>query len=1784
MTKVHVICNLNEEGIIGIDFISDQGLTYDPGSREFRWQDEPWRHGYLTSRKKTAVPALSAVFMDARVYTDQHTPLHQNAIIVSNICSPNHALLTGGPDMYDVSDLGITTIKVINCSPFDIVLEKEEQIGIFENLQNRQVLPLDDEVIFSSLNALRSLKEPTPQIKHFIKENLKLFVPSQYKNSFMQLIEKHHDVFSKDKSDLGNSQTLQHDITLKTKEPIYVKQFKIPEAHQTVVEEHLKEWLKLGIVEPCRSKYNSPLFVVPKKDGSLRIVQDFRALNAETHVDKYSMHDVSECVSQIGRAGSSIFTTIDLTSGFWQMALNPNSRDFTAFTVPGHGQMRWKVAPMGLLGSPASFQRLVEAALKGVPNVIVYIDDLLIHTKTHEDHLRILEQVFSRLRAHHLKINLKKCEFGSHNVSYLGFRLTPEGIKPGRDKLKAVAQTKPPSTIKEVRQFLGLCNFFRSHVKNFAIVSAPLAALTKKDNPWKRGPLPPDAYQAYRHLQTILCSEPVVDYPRTDRQYALITDACVGDDKHPGGLGAILTQIDNKLEHKVIAYASRKLQKHEKNYTPFLLEMQAAIWGMEHFQVNLKGRHFILFTDHKPLEKLGKVHTKTLNRLQEAMNTYDFEIVYKKGSEMPADFLSRNVVESIEQEPDSIAHQQDLDETTSTIKQFLLNRIIPNSEHLQKIIKLHASDCFVENNILWKRLHRRGQPDRIVLFAPKTIIKELLELAHGHVLSGHNGLAKTKEKLQSCYYWMGMDKDITNHILSCHKCQLQKPKQAQPQTFLEPLPQCSEPNQRVHADLFGPLKTSDHGKKYILCMTDAFTKYVELVALPDKEALTVSSAIFSRWICRFGSPLELVTDGGKEFTANIAKNLYSLMGTDHLTTSPRHPQCNSQAEIVNKTIAKYLQSMVNESTLDWELYLPPLMFSYNTSLHKSVNNTPFFLTFGMEPRAPHFPQPDVRRTFYGESGTDEMYHRLLRARQIAQQANDNARELYTAQHDKKVKPLRYQEGQQVLLDEYAYLHKNRKLAPKFSGPHVITRLIHDTNVELKLANGRKSVVHVNRLKPYVFGDDIFDEILSPDQLHSLPKKPINQSSSHTNDTSKTTQQMDNVPNDADNFKFIPFQNIDQQPINYPDFIDDQPASLPPSPALKKRGRPPGKLLKRWEGLPPQPPLYQNFNLPSVDSHPQPEQQLQQQTPKAPKPLPRYSLQPATTPAPKDFFAQVSQLPQTEQRLTRQQARNLVQSIEQDLVQSIEQEQVFISQPFYQIVKIKTKPFLKKKKPRHGYGSSNARSRLEDRYFKETGDIFGPTLSSSEVPAPLYVGNPDGPGPQPIDGESGSSDSELEEGDGQSENENSENENEVFFSDSDEEEDHPHGQPGPQMQPMPQHQLPVLPPIGGGLLGPPPAPDEEKHEQPQPGLDPKAIGPHVGQVGVPLPPDELVPKHEILQPGGQPVPPNVLPQPIVQPGGNENVPNPIRGEILPEGKRLAEGHQSPSQKSVQAQPPVEAQIPHQVTGKTKDLEPKIPRKDSEVHPPISRDRPLVVQATVVTPIMRRIMGLLGDAYRTTSPNERIKINQQLHDLIITEPTFFSINNLPVDPTFRTPSAQKVFQSANKYKLEYARERGKRLAQAHGTQPLSSTSGDQLHDQDRDLHPTGSTPSSNASGATLATSKRETKEEQKEGKTDHSSRTTSTTSTNPRASSSTRANPSTSTRPRSSSAAPEETRDRIPSTRPVHPTTTTSQGALGKETEGRGVSARPTRQNTKAPDFPEYSTVSLEKQLKRDLTKK
>jgi putative transposase len=358
------------------------------------------------------------------------------------------------------------------------------------------------------------------------------------------------------------------------------------------------------------------MFCVPKKGGNgYRIVQDFRELNQKSLMDKYTMKDIHECIGDIGRSESTIFSTLDLTSGFWQMPFHSESVPKTAFILPGLGQYEWLTSPMGLLGCTASFQRLMEELLHGIDNVIVYIDDLLIRSRSHEHHLSILDIVMTRLSENNMKINVSKCFFCNTEVSYLGFRLTPQGIKPGKDKLKAVEKAKIPATKVDIKWFVGLCNFFRTHIKDFARICEPLNKATRKDSEYTKGPIAGKALEVFDNLKTMLCSESIMAYPRSDRTYALIVDASTGTDRVEGGMVAILCQINKTGKLHAICYASKQFIKHEKNYSPFLLEMDVVVWAMKYYQEHLRGRRFILYMDHKPLKTLGTLHTKTMNRL-----------------------------------------------------------------------------------------------------------------------------------------------------------------------------------------------------------------------------------------------------------------------------------------------------------------------------------------------------------------------------------------------------------------------------------------------------------------------------------------------------------------------------------------------------------------------------------------------------------------------------------------------------------------------------------------------------------------------------------------------------------------------------------------------------------------------------------------------------------------------------------------------------------------------------------------------------------------------------------------------------------------------------------------------------------------------------------------------------------------------------------------------------------------------------------------------------------------
>jgi hypothetical protein len=331
---------------------------------------------------------------------------------IANIFAPRTPMISGMPAIVSIDKNNNCKLIIDNSAPYDVVIDQNDILGI-RDTEPDNLIPLEDSTISAILQDIDKQLPKVPKkklSKSDIAQKAHLNVLEQYKQKYIHILHKHQQAISANKYDLVLATNFKHKTHHKDNAPVYRKQFKIPEAHQTFIKQPLGEWLKLGVVKRANSLYNSPIFCVPKKQGQgLRIVQDFRELNNHSHIDKYSMKEITDCISDIGRAKLTIISTFDLTSGFWQMQLDEKSQPLTAFTIPGQGQYQWITSRMGLLGCPASFQHLMERVLRNIPNVIVYIDDLLVYMQTHEEHLNVLEQVLERLHTHNLKINVNKC-------------------------------------------------------------------------------------------------------------------------------------------------------------------------------------------------------------------------------------------------------------------------------------------------------------------------------------------------------------------------------------------------------------------------------------------------------------------------------------------------------------------------------------------------------------------------------------------------------------------------------------------------------------------------------------------------------------------------------------------------------------------------------------------------------------------------------------------------------------------------------------------------------------------------------------------------------------------------------------------------------------------------------------------------------------------------------------------------------------------------------------------------------------------------------------------------------------------------------------------------------------------------------------------------------------------------------------------------------------------------------------------------------------------------------
>ena len=940
-----------------------------------------------------------------------------------------------------------------------------------------EILPCTTENLKKMIGEVRTVPELTESKKAYLLQNLDLSsVDPQFRQQYVDFVIKNADIFSESKYDLGYSTALKHTITLRDKEPVFVPQFRIPHDHLDIFDAWVKQMIAAKVIVPCRSPYNSPVFLVRKKNGGTRVVQDLRRLNAQSLEDRYTILDTKECINRVGFRKPQVFSSLDLSGAFWQLDLCEEARQLTAFTMPHHNkQYKWCRAPMGLKGSPSSFSRLMGVVMENLDDVVTYVDDALVASRNHTEHIFALQRVADRLRQHNLKLNIHKCFLGRGQLSYLGFNLSGRGISPDKSKLDAIREMKPPSNVKEVQEVLGLFNYFRSLVKNFSKLAAPLSRLTSKAVTWQPGKLPQEAYNAFRQIQTLLCQEPVAAFPDLNKPYILSVDAAQGSEGRKGGIGAVLSQIDDKGVERMVSCFSRTLRDHEAAYSAFMVEQLAITASLDHFHEYLVGRHTTVYTDHRPLADHSTKHQKTISNLQDKMNEYDIEVIYREAAKNgAADCLSRNALEEKVQvaaisspTSASVVDAQKRDKTLIAIRNFMSKRSLPEDPNLCKLVVACAPKCIVQHDLLYIVDKRKGQLDKARLWLPEEFRKEAISREHGPVLSGHWGTERTLAKVMDHYWWPSMAADVALFVQACPICfKVQDPKADNNRVPLNPWPQPLGFNTRVHIDLVGPLKSSGPNK-HICVLIDSFSKFVELQAIPDKTAETIAKVVFNNWICRYSAPQLLVSDGGREFHNHLLKELLKLTGSKQHVVTSLHPQAQGQVERFNRSLKSYLLHYVDEDTMNWEQFLQPLAFAHNNVVCKSTLSTPFSLVFNHEPTLPWMlTNPERRSVPANPNG--ERYMLMLAAKDLVMRANEDARSAYERYYNKKTSEKTYKPGDKVLV-HYPNPPQgvNHKLYRPWKGLFRIVRVLDKGTVEVvKPPSTKTTIIHMNRIKPF----------------------------------------------------------------------------------------------------------------------------------------------------------------------------------------------------------------------------------------------------------------------------------------------------------------------------------------------------------------------------------------------------------------------------------------------------------------------------------------------------------------------------------------------------------------------------------------------------------------------------------------------------------------------------------------------------------------------------------------------
>ena len=582
---------------------------------------------------------------------------------------------------------------------------------------------------------------------------------------FSEFIEINADVFAYNFKDLGTCTVSKHHIQTSTEKPIYIPPYRRSLKEAKEIETEVKSMLEANIIRPSKSPWSFPVLLVPKKDGSRRFCVDYRQLNKITVPDQFPIPRIDDILD---RTRNGVwFSSLDLKSGYWQVALDEESIPKTAFTTTT-GHFEFIRMPFGLMNAPRDFSRIISIICGDLDFVIAYFDDFCILSKTYDEHLNHLLSVFQRFKKYDIKINPSKCKWFQKKIVILGHVFSEKGIQMDPAKIDAIKGMIPPKNVKQLQQFLGLCGYYRKFVEGFAKIAAPLYNLLKKDIVWE---WTDECQKAFEILKAKLISYPTLRQPDLSQQFLLFTDAS------GRAVGAILSQKDEIGKEYVCCYASRMLKDSERSFCITDKECLAVVWAIKYFRIYLYGVKFKVITDHKALItlKTNKDIDGRLARWSLYLQIYDFEIIHRKGlSHTNVDVLSRPVLLASENECFEEIEEQEFVQPDpyedETLIYFLKFARYPNGcskKQIKRIKKIIQHYKLVNDELRYRKLINIDSDFDLIIPRKEDRIA-LIKKAH---ILGHFQENSTYDRLKDKYFWKEMLKDIKNVVSSCLVCQ-----------------------------------------------------------------------------------------------------------------------------------------------------------------------------------------------------------------------------------------------------------------------------------------------------------------------------------------------------------------------------------------------------------------------------------------------------------------------------------------------------------------------------------------------------------------------------------------------------------------------------------------------------------------------------------------------------------------------------------------------------------------------------------------------------------------------------------------------------------------------------------------------------------------------------------------------------------------------------------------------------------------------------------------------------